>query len=629
MKPIKWAGSSAWLAVLIALLALCASVHAQPVRPRQADVTFNGDVLPPPATAAWRRVDLPATSDHVTAWYRVAFEAAPSRTDDPWAVYLPYLYRGGRLFLNGALLAHIQEPGAGTVIRWERPHLVAIPAAALRPGTNELLIRIPATAVAPDHMPLLAIGTYVQLLPEYENRLFWVRTMPQFTVLFSLIVGLLALFIWWRRREETLYGLFGAAAVLWGIRTLTFVIEVLPAPAWLAWRTIYHGATGGFVIVMLLFAMCLAGMRYPRLKWGLFAYWLLGPLGYLASGGNESLPGRWWAGGLLPIGLGVVLISVWAAWRQRKPALTGLSIALGVALLAGVHDYLLATATPAVRALAPDHAAARVFLLHYAADILLVVMGGILSARFVGTLQAIEQLNRTLERRVAERERALAENYERLRQLERRHAAVEERQQIMRDLHDGLGSQLFLTLSRAELGQIDQHEMVQALRECIADMRMTLEAMSPENDDFLEAWGNFRFRWQHVLEASGLACTWEQNADGGAVVLSPHAILQLLRIVQEALTNVLKHAHAHRVDIRLRTDERTIAVEVLDDGCGLGGAPSHGGHGLANMRARALRIGARLEIADRHPGARVVACFDREQAVSPRPEAEIQAVAVA
>jgi signal transduction histidine kinase len=628
MKPTRWACSSRWLAALL-LLVLCAGGHAQPVRPRQAEVFFSPDLVPPPAASAWQRVDLPYAARHATAWYRVDFEAGPPNADDPWAVYLPYLYRGGRLFLNGEPLARIQETGPDLVVRWERPHLVPIPAGSLRPGPNQLMIRIPATAASPDHMPRLAIGPYMQLLPDYENRMFWTRTMPQFTVMSCIIVGLLGLFIWWRRPEETLYGLFGAASLLWGIRTLTFVIEVLPFPAWQAWRTIYHGATGGFVIVMLLFAMRLAGYRRSRFWWALFGYWLLGPAAYLASGGNEGLLGKWWAGGLLPIGAAILVITIVAAWRQRTATLAVLSITLALAVLAGLHDYLMALSAPIVRAISPQHAADRIFLLHFAADILLVVMGGILSARFVRTLQAIEQLNRTLERRVAEREGALSENYERLRQLERRHAAGEERQQIMRDLHDGLGSQLFLTLSRAEMGQIDQQAIVQALRECIADMRLTLEAMGPESSDFLQAWGNFRFRWQHLLESSGLACTWELNAGADALELSPHAILQLLRIVQEALTNVLKHAHAHQVAIRLGMEERAIAIEVADDGDGLNPAGARGGHGLANMRTRARHIGARLEIADRHPGVRVTIRYERGGETSATAKAEPRAVAIA
>jgi signal transduction histidine kinase len=603
---------SLWAALLV--LALCASAHSQTVRPRQVDAVFSADLAPPPADAGWQRVDLPTSFGDSVAWYRIEFEVAQPSSGDSWAVYLPYLYGGGRLVLNGMPLAYIREPGPDTVVRWERPHLVAIPAALMREGSNRLNIRIAATAVSRGRLPLLAIGPYVQLLPEYESRLFWVRTMSQFTVIACLIVGVLALFIWWRRREESLYGLFGAAALLWGVRTLTLVIEVMPATAWHAWRTIYHGATGGFVIVLLLFAMCLAGMRYPRLKWALLAYWLLGPLGYLASGGDELLIGRYWAGGLLPIGFAVLGISAVAAWRQRRAPLIVLSAALALAVLAGVHDYLVVSAASVMHALLPGVAAHRLLLLHFGADILLLTMGGILSARLVGTLHAIQQLNRTLELRVAERESKLLENYTRLRRLEREHAAGEERQQIMRDLHDGLGSQLFLTLSRAEKGHMEKDEIVQALRECIADLRLTVEAVGPESNDFLQAWGDFRFRWQQLLDASGLASSWEIDSEDEPVELTPHVILQLLRIVQEALTNVLKHARAAKVGVRLHTDHRTIGIEVFDDGLGLGpnSNPSRGGHGLANMRARALRVGARLEITDLNPGVRVAVKFNRQ-----------------
>jgi signal transduction histidine kinase len=610
MKRIRWAYSSRCLMVML-LVVLCMGARSQPAQPRQADVVYSQDVAPPPATSDWQRVDLPASSRQATAWYRVEFEAPRPLTDDAWGLYLPYLYGGGRLILNGVPLAHIREPGPDMIVRWERPHLVPISGAMLRAGTNQLLVRIAATPVSSGRMPLPEIGPYAQLLPDYERRLFWIRTMSQFTVISCLIVGAMALFIWLRRREESLYGLFGAASLLWGVRTLTLIIEEMPTTQWQAWRTIYHGATGGFVIVMLLFAMCLAGLHYPRLKWVLLGYWMLGPLGYLASNGNEMAIGRYWAGGLLPIGVGVLVISTVAAWRQRGPALIALSLALLLAVLAGVHDYLLASATPVIRALAPQAAAHRVFLLHYAADFLLVVMGGILSARLVGALQAVEQLNRTLEFRVAEREAALQDNYQRLRLLERQHAAGEERQQIMRDLHDGLGSQLFLTLSKAEIGRIDQGDMVQALRECIADMRLTLEAMSPESNDFLQAWGNFRFRWQQLLEAAGLSCSWETDAKDGFVELTPHVSIQLLRIVQEALTNVLKHAHAAKVAVRLRTDEHTIGIEVHDDGRGLGDSKATAGRGLANMRARALRVGAHLDISDLHPGVRVALDFRR------------------
>jgi signal transduction histidine kinase len=609
--------SSACCSVLLVLLelALCAGAHAQVVRPRHADVVLDASLQPPAATAGWQSESLPFTWGEGTAWHRIEFEAAGRLLQHPWVVYLPYFYGGGQLVLNGAPLAYVEEPSADVVVRWERPHLLPIPAALLREGRNELFIRVTATPIARGRMPLLEIGPQVLLQNAYETRLFWVRTMSQFTVAACVIVGVLGLFIWWRRREERLYGLFGAAALLWGIRTMTLVIEVMPTTGWVAWRTVYHGATGGFVIVMLLFAMQLAGIRQRGLGWGLLAYGLLGPLGYLASGGNEFLIGTVWAGGLLPIGVAVLVIGAYAAWRQRTAALAVLGLALALAVLAGFHDYLIATRSPVLLALWPQAAAHRLFLLHYGADLLLLVMGGILSARLIATLHGIERLNLTLEARVAAREAALADNFARLRSLQMQNAAGEERQKIMRDLHDGLGSQLFITLSRAEAGTLDQDQLVEALRECIADMRLTFEAMSPQVGDFLAAWANFRYRWKRALDLLGLVSTWEQDTEDSIAEIPPHTFLQLLRIVQEALTNVLKHAQASRVVIRLRADAQSIDIEFSDNGRGLG-HPKAGGRGMANMRSRALRIGAEVTIADQHPGVLVAVHYRLDSPLS-------------
>src|SRR5471030_2742645 len=99
MKPISWACSRLCLAALL-LLALCAGAISQPLRPGQADVVFSTDLAPPAAAASWQRVDLPFSFDQPSAWFRVAFEAPQPPPDQSWAVYLPYFYGGGRLFLN-------------------------------------------------------------------------------------------------------------------------------------------------------------------------------------------------------------------------------------------------------------------------------------------------------------------------------------------------------------------------------------------------------------------------------------------------------------------------------------------------------------------------------------------------
>lgn len=217
----------------------------------------------------------------------------------------------------------------------------------------------------------------------------------------------------------------------------------------------------------------------------------------------------------------------------------------------------------------------------------------------------LRQANAQLEERVADRTRALEENHKRLRQLERQHAADEERQRIMSDLHDGLGSQLFVTLSRVERGELDGPQVAGDLRACIGDMRLALEAMSPDGEDFLQAWGSFRFRWDSQLRNAGLASHWDDSGTGESLPLASTTGLQVLRVAQEALTNVLKHARAQRVRIRLAATDNLLQLEIADNGIGPPPAGAGPGRGLGNMRVRAVRIGAAVTIEAAHPGTLV------------------------
>lgn len=557
----------------------------------------------PTPSADWVPVTLPHAAPGAT-WYRVFFEVE-SRKLDSWAIYLPYFYGGGSLWLNGVPLSAVRSSDAEVTVRWERPFLFTIPDALLRPGRNELLILASTSTITPQaRLGELEVGLSVALLETYERRRFWVHTMPQFTVLSCFVVGVLVLFIWWRRREELLYGLFGLASIFWGFRTLTFVVEVLPSGMWPGWRGLYYTATGGFIIVLLIFALRLAGTVYPRVERALLLYWLLGPIGYAVSGGSETLLGKVWQGGTIPLGIGILVACTIAAIRQRTWQLTALTIAIALAVGAGVHDYLLAT-TPIPERLAPAWFGHRFFLLHYGADLVLMVMGTILSARFVNALNAVEQMNGALESRVQEREQALRANYAQMHKLERQHAVDEERQRIMRELHDGLGSQLFVALSRVEAREIEYEGVAQTLRDCIADMRLALEVMSPAGSDFMAAWGSFRFRWDRQLQQAGIQTRWNVDYEGDTLNLSAEDGMQLLRIGQEALTNVLKHARATQVDIELRCVDANGSFVVCDDGISFAAGGSTMGRGLANMRARAHRLAGELHIEAGQRGTRI------------------------
>ncbi len=192
-------------------------------------------------------------------------------------------------------------------------------------------------------------------------------------------------------------------------------------------------------------------------------------------------------------------------------------------------------------------------------------------------------------------------------------AVVAERERIARELHDNLAQVLGYIRMRAasarralEGGDLTAVgrvlcEVDEAVAEAYADVREAIlglrsrvggeRALPDALGEYLE-----RFRQQ-----SGLEVEFEADPAVREVRLPPQAEVQLLRIIQEALTNVRKHARAARVWVRLGVvadGERWFRVEVADDGCGFDPTtPPPGGHfGLAVMRERAELAGGRLEV---------------------------------
>jgi signal transduction histidine kinase len=614
----RWRGRVLALAFVLGGV-LSASVAAAPLVLTQGQLLRSAATAPPDAAAPWQDVTLPDQERRPetgqpddAAWYRLSFEL-PARPADaaPWAVYLPYFHDGAQLFLNGQPFGRIRGSDDDVRVRWVRPFLLPVPEALLRPGRNELQVRALLPASRSLRFPAPSVGTQDDLLPAYDSRMFGQRTLPQFTVVLAGLVAAFVASIWWRRRDETLYGLLSLAMLLWGLRTLAQVVEVVPAELWTAWRALFFAATAGFVAALTLFMQRFAGLRVRGLATALWSFVAIGPLAMLLGGAPAE---RWvdhvWSIGIVAMGLGVVGLAAWAAWRQRTWQAGTLLGALGLALAAGLHDYLVVTDHAWIARLAPGWVGQRVYLLHLAANVLLLVMTAILTARFVQSLNLVEDLNLNLERRVADRERQIAGQYEAMARLERDRAVEGERQRIMLDMHDGLGSQLLTSLARVERGAMAQRDMADTLHRCIAEMRLALDALAPsDGDDFRAAFGNFRYRWDAQLADAGVAAQWTIESPDDELPVPAHQRLELLRVLQEALTNVVKHARAQHVQVRIAAGPGALRVEVHDDGQGFEPAPGRTGHGLRSMRTRAQRLGAALTIEPARPGTHVVLQF--------------------
>ena len=135
------------------------------------------------------------------------------------------------------------------------------------------------------------------------------------------------------------------------------------------------------------------------------------------------------------------------------------------------------------------------------------------------------------------------------------------------------------------------------LRECIDDLRLTIDSLESADNELLPALGNFRYRIERRLRAVGIELDWQVSDLPELPYLSPRNLLHILRILQEAFANVLKHARATRVMRRSRTaaNQRRVFIRVSDNGTGLDATTELDGQGMGNMARRAASFGGELQ----------------------------------
>jgi signal transduction histidine kinase len=191
----------------------------------------------------------------------------------------------------------------------------------------------------------------------------------------------------------------------------------------------------------------------------------------------------------------------------------------------------------------------------------------------------------------------LADSHARLREIEQRQTLAQERQRLMQDMHDGLGSSLVSALRAVEHGRLDEVEVAQVLKGCIDDLKLAIDSKESVEADVLLLLATLRFRLGPRLESSGIALRWDVKNVHPLQWLDPKNALHILRILQEAFTNIIKHTHANEIRVATRVDHGWVTITVADNGSGFvfevalqGG----GGKGLSNQLNRAESIGAEL-----------------------------------
>ncbi|MBK7613753.1 MAG: sensor histidine kinase [Burkholderiales bacterium] len=618
---LRWAG---WLVWLVALPAQAVhgpdpDVIQSPAQPPQQEYTqvwhlhvpFGsirqgpkvdpGTVVPlsAPADPTWALVDLPRFEgrDPIRArapnrgleadWYRVDYPV-PAGATGPLALYLPRAVGAAVQVLrfDGRHWRMVSDGADRWREQWNVPILVDLGEAAAAGGTIVVAVGLihyegGETRVAP-----IRVGPRAELSSSAQWRQVLQHVAPQVGSLTFLSLGLFALMFWRGRRREQAYLLFFLSSLVWGLRNLHYYTTMptgTEAYIWFWWMT--NTSLSWVMVLVYLFALRFDPRRSPKLERGLVIF--------VAVMSVVGMPFEW-----TPLntvvqqhvinaiaGLAVVGRLSWMAWTGGTREFRLIVATLWVTEIFGVHDLLLVSGVVSAES---------IYLLPFASLLLFLAFLFAVQTRYSQAISHVEQANERLERRLAEREAQLHANHERISGIEREQALLLERQRLMRDMHDGLGSTLMSSLVLVEQGKLDSQAVAELLRECVDDLRLVIDSLEPMGQDLVTLLASLRHRLGRRLEGAGLKMHWDVEDLPPLEWLQPHDTLQVMRIVQEVLTNVLKHARAATVRLATRAHHDSVTVLIEDDGAGFDPTQEGRGRGVRHLYQRASRLGGRI-----------------------------------
>lgn len=588
---------SAWAAPSDAALHL---EHAQVLQTQVgADTPPPKRLSPHELVGLWQDVELPYAQRHdivgqasmalsaphgqIVTWYRIRVP------DQPWS-QRPLMLYGARskaygsvaVYADGHLLSQWQLEDVPWY--WAPLWLVVDNGQRASPP-RELMVRMAHAAHNRTALSSLWLGPADAIGWRYLGRDWLQMHVPAMGAGAFLAVGLFAFFVWLRGERDRVFLLFALLGVASFIRGLHYYVSFPVDQPLLDWLTV--NALFWLVCAVHHLQMLLHRVRMPRLTWLIHAIVVLvGLLTLPVVGHIPNTPD------FTPLVYGlamltsplVALAGYRLSWRRSSDGML-LATIVAVGTLFGFNDWAIQS-----NLLGPESW----YLGPYANILNFAGFCYLIFRYYMRAVDAAQQAHKDLALRLADKEAELRESYDRLREVERSQTLIDERRRLTQDMHDGLGSSLNSALLAVERGRVDGLAVADILRSCIDDLHLAIDSMEPEHADLLLLLATLRHRLGGRLQQACVTLHWQVSDVPSLPWLDPRKCLHILRILQEALTNSLKHSGASQLWLRTEVMADAVCVSIRDNGQGfeLPAAQAGGGRGLRNQQRRALSIGA-------------------------------------
>ena len=555
----------------------------------EARLVDSNAAAPPPELATAPVVRLPlrrGPEESSAVWLAIDL---PPVTGDIERLVLAYRSRLS-VFIDGVPLVRAGEgldsAQERLVLGHRRLVLDLVPPLHRKPTqTLQLRLGAPGPSGLSIDAPLLGPPLAVQAFD--SGRLWW-QALRTTTAIGALLVAAFLVQVARVRRAEPVYLLSAVHLALLGLLLAPYVLNEQPVPSpW--WRMLLDAADLAAKLLLVAITAHLAQSWTPRLKRGLWVVGVIGlPLDAWAAWqgwawSDFDHPWAWWAVGIRS-GLFALAWCLALGSLYRSPSAS----VVGTALLVGFSAATWAIVSFGV--LVFDQSVIDANALAHAGWVLWVAL--LLQRSFSDSARREALIRQQLSDELDRRRLELQAAFEAQASAERERAASEQRRRLMQDLHDGLGARLLELRLRASA--MTPAELGEALDGCLLEMRLAVDAVTNAEGDLGLLLGCWRQRVEPVLKAAGITFDWRVRASPALPCLRDGGALELVRGLQEALSNCIRHSGATRLVVATEHDAAGVTLWLVDDGRGLDAAAAPG-HGRRNIAERAQRLGGHVQ----------------------------------
>ena len=556
----------------------------------------------------WQSISLPddwyqSQHDAEQVWYRTTL-SIDKQAAGIWAVYLPSVTHNAAVYINGTWIGQggrFEDPVSR---HHNEPLLFRFSSNLLQQGVNQIDIRVKTAYFEQGLLDQFYVAPLDQLIGAYAWKYFARVTLIQWLTMAMYFMGMIVFMFWLAQPKDLVYGVFALEIFLWGTHNLNLFVSEIPIST-RSWEALNVSTLGWTVVAMIIFNFRYGGKGSKKVERLMLAFSILGiGIFFMPETGDILHIGySFWDGFLVIIGSYAIYYLV-CSYLPNKDIDAYLLMLAGLPILIfGLHDILMINNFSDRR----DG-----LIIQYSVIPSLLLFGWFLLRRFVQAISKAESLARTLEKRVEQKQQALQVQYEQLHLLEKKQVLADERERIMRDMHDGIGGQLvsIVTLLR------DYKEPVftkvrEKVQLSLTDLRLVIDSLDPVLNDLPTLLGMMRVRFVDQLESANIELEWAVTELPEIDNMSPRNILHVMRIVQEAMTNSIKHSGSNRMTLATGViDNKRIYIDVIDYGCANHAAQTNKSRGITNMHYRAKQLGGELVIKHTETGTSVRLLLD-------------------